>query len=150
MLALLDRAPELDAVFAANDLMAIGALQALAERGRRVPDDLAVIGFDDIPLAATSVPPLTTVRQPMAEMGRALAARLLDLVAGGAPPGAADRAHRDRAPRHRLTHPAPAPGRERSCWPAHSPAVPACARAALLVCGRRRTVGIATGRPARR
>jgi DNA-binding LacI/PurR family transcriptional regulator len=86
MLTLLDRAPELDAVFAANDLMAIGALQALAERGRRVPEDLSVIGFDDIPLAATSVPPLTTVRQPMAEMGRALAARLLDLVAGASPP----------------------------------------------------------------
>ena len=86
MHALLDRAPELDGVFVANDLMALGALQAIAERGRRVPDDLAVIGFDDIPLAATSAPPLTTVRQPMAEMGRALAGRLLDLVDGGDPP----------------------------------------------------------------
>ena len=86
MFTLLDRAPDTDGVFVANDLMALGALQAAAERGRRVPDDLAVIGFDDIPLAATSAPPLTTVRQPMAEMGRALAGRLLDLVGGGDPP----------------------------------------------------------------
>ena len=83
MFTLLDRAPDTDGVFVANDLMALGALQAAAERGRRVPDDLAVIGFDDIPLAATSAPPLTTVHQPMAEMGRALAGRLLDLIGNG-------------------------------------------------------------------
>lgn len=86
MLRLFDLAPDVDGVVVANDLMALGALQAAAERGRRVPEDLAVIGFDDIPMAATSAPPLTTVRQPMAEMGRALAGRLLDLVGNGEPP----------------------------------------------------------------
>ena len=95
-----------------------------------MPDDLAVIGFDDIPLAATSVPPLTTVRQPMAEMGRALAARLLDLVGGGAPPGAADRADRDRAPRHRLTT-ATAP------TPHVAPGAVRCSTSVATVCGAR-------------
>ena len=60
--------------------MALGALQALNERGRRVPDDVAVVGFDDIPLAGAAAPPLTTVRQPMAEMGRAIATALLEMV----------------------------------------------------------------------
>ena len=78
MLALLDTAPDLDAVVVGNDLMAIGALQAAAERGVRVPDDVALVGFDDIPLAAAATPPLTTVRQPMAEMGQAMARALLD------------------------------------------------------------------------
>ena len=71
MHALLDADPLLDGVVVANDLMALGALQALGERGRRVPDDVALVGFDDIPLAGAAAPPLTTVRQPMAEMGRA-------------------------------------------------------------------------------
>ena len=49
-------------MFAANDLMAVGALQALADAGVRVPDDIAVVGFDDLPQAVTADPPLTTVR----------------------------------------------------------------------------------------
>jgi LacI family transcriptional regulator len=64
------------ALFACNDLMAFGALRAAAELGRRVPGDLAVAGYDDVELAAFAVPPLTTVAQPRAEMGRA-AVRLL-------------------------------------------------------------------------
>jgi DNA-binding LacI/PurR family transcriptional regulator len=86
MHALLDAAPDVDGVFAANDLMALGAMQAATERGRRVPEDVAVIGFDDIALAAAATPPLTTVRQPMMDMGHALAARLLHYADTGEPP----------------------------------------------------------------
>jgi DNA-binding LacI/PurR family transcriptional regulator len=85
MRTLLDAAPDLDGAVVANDLMALGALQELSERGRRVPDDVAVVGFDDIPLATAASPPLTTVRQPMAEMGRAMAAALLEMVDDGGP-----------------------------------------------------------------
>jgi DNA-binding LacI/PurR family transcriptional regulator len=56
--------PEVTAVFAANDDMAIGLIRALSEAGRRVPEDVSVVGFDDIPVAAYVTPPLTTVRQP--------------------------------------------------------------------------------------
>lgn len=73
---LLHRAPDLDAVFTASDSMAVGALQALRRAGRKVPDDVAVIGFDDAPLADQARPRLTTVRQPIEELG-ATAARLL-------------------------------------------------------------------------
>ncbi len=66
-----------DAVFAHNDLSAAGAMQALREAGLRVPDDVAVVGFDDIPVAAHTDPPLTTVRQPMRQMGEAAARMLL-------------------------------------------------------------------------
>jgi LacI family transcriptional regulator len=64
------------ALFAHNDRMAIGAISALAEVGRKVPDDVSVIGFDDIPEATYTNPPLTTIRQPLQEVGRT-AARLL-------------------------------------------------------------------------
>jgi len=70
---LLDRVPDLDAVFAASDLMAEGALRLLRERGRCVPDDVAVVGFDDSPVAASTEPRLTTVHQPVEEMGRRMA-----------------------------------------------------------------------------
>ncbi|MEZ0110788.1 DNA-binding LacI/PurR family transcriptional regulator [Catenulispora sp. EB89] len=77
---LLERRPDLDAVFVASDLMAVGALDALRRAGRRVPEDVAVAGFDDSPVAATAVPPLTTMRQPFkrisAEMVRLLLARI--------------------------------------------------------------------------
>jgi DNA-binding LacI/PurR family transcriptional regulator len=72
MRRLLAAAPDLDAVFAASDLMAAGALSALRTAGRSVPDDVAVVGFDDSPLAAATEPPLTSVRQPIEEMGREL------------------------------------------------------------------------------
>jgi DNA-binding LacI/PurR family transcriptional regulator len=68
MLRLLDARPDIDAVFAACDATATGALQALAEAGRRVPDDVAVVGFDDSVLAASTNPPMTSVRQPVEEM----------------------------------------------------------------------------------
>jgi DNA-binding LacI/PurR family transcriptional regulator len=80
MHALLERVPDLDAVFAASDLMAIGAMRALRAAGRSVPDDVAVVGFDDSHAARLSNPQLTTVRQPMEEIGRSLARLLLNEV----------------------------------------------------------------------
>jgi len=78
MRELLERRPDVDAVFAANDLSASGALRVLREQGRRVPDDVAVIGFDDmLPVAEQTDPPLTTVRQDIEEMGRLMARLLL-------------------------------------------------------------------------
>ncbi|MEG3630279.1 LacI family DNA-binding transcriptional regulator [Streptomyces poriticola] len=86
MRELLDQCPRLDAVFAANDLTAAGALRVLRERGRRVPDDVAVVGFDDmLQVAEQTDPPLTTVRQDIEEMGRLMARLLL----GGLDRGAA-------------------------------------------------------------
>lgn len=70
------------ALFAANDLMALGAMRVLRRRGLRVPEDVAVAGFDDVPAAADAVPPLTTVRQPSREQGAVLAETALSLFAG--------------------------------------------------------------------
>ncbi len=86
MVKLLAQVPDLDGVFVANDLMAMGALQALTAAGRRVPDDVAVVGFDDIPLAASSQPSLTTVRQQMDVLGQEMARLLLHRI--GAEPDA--------------------------------------------------------------
>ena len=74
---LLKRAPDIDAVFVASDLMAVGALAALHSAGRAVPADVAVIGFDDSPLAGTTQPSLSSVRQPIEEMGREMTRLLL-------------------------------------------------------------------------
>ncbi len=82
MRELLATHPDLDAVFAASDLMAHAALRTLREAGRRVPEDVAVIGFDDIETAAYTDPPLTTVRQPIVELGRQGTRLLLRLAAG--------------------------------------------------------------------
>ena len=71
-----------DAVFAASDTMAIGALQALQENGVRVPEDVALIGFDDLPLALLSTPHLTTIRQPIQSRGYQATNLLLDILAG--------------------------------------------------------------------
>ncbi len=69
MITLLDRVPDLEAVFVSNDSMALGALQAAAAYGRSVPGNLAVVGFDDIPESSYFSPPLTTVRQDLLELG---------------------------------------------------------------------------------
>lgn len=82
MRELLAAAPDLDAVFAASDLMALGAIQALQEAGRRIPDDVAVIGFEDSPAAARSVPPLSSVHQPLEEFAPEMVGLLLSQLAG--------------------------------------------------------------------
>lgn len=71
---------EITAVFSSNDQMALGLLHAFREGGRRVPEDVSVVGFDDIPEAAHYCPPLTTVRQDFPELGRRCMARLLALI----------------------------------------------------------------------
>jgi DNA-binding LacI/PurR family transcriptional regulator len=71
------------AVFAANDYMALGVLRALREAGTRVPDDLSVAGFGDIPEAAYVIPPLTTVAQPFHEMGRRSVMMIIQELDGG-------------------------------------------------------------------
>jgi LacI family transcriptional regulator len=75
-----------DAVFVASDTMALGALRALREAGSRVPDEVAVVGFDDLPQAATADPPLTTVRQPIQRAGVLAVEMLIDILENGAEP----------------------------------------------------------------
>jgi DNA-binding LacI/PurR family transcriptional regulator len=77
MTELLERVPDLDAVFAANDLMAAGALRVLKAAGRKVPDDVALVGFDDSSIARHTDPQLTSVRQPIEDLGRNMAKLLL-------------------------------------------------------------------------
>lgn len=85
MTELLTRCPDLDAVFAESDVMAAGARQVLREAGRRIPDDVALVGFDDSAIARHMDPPLTSVRQPIEEMGRAMIDLLLDEIADRRP-----------------------------------------------------------------
>lgn len=90
MAELLEQRPDLDAVFAANDLMASGALRVLRERGLRVPEDVALVGFDDMTsIAEATDPPLTTVRQDIEGMGRLMVRLLMRVLnADEAEPGA--------------------------------------------------------------
>jgi LacI family transcriptional regulator len=83
---LLEGAPPFTAVFASNDAMAIGCLVELRSRGLTIPDDMSLVGFDDIPAVRWFDPPLTTVRVPMEEIGAAGVARLLGLLAGDSEP----------------------------------------------------------------
>jgi DNA-binding LacI/PurR family transcriptional regulator len=83
---LLARRPDVDGLFVASDLMAVGALDALRAAGRRVPRDMSVVGFDDSELARSADPPLTTVRQPIEQLGEAMARLLLAQLDAGAPP----------------------------------------------------------------
>jgi LacI family transcriptional regulator len=73
------------AIFAFNDVAAVGAMLALREAGLRVPEDVSVLGFDDVPMAAVSNPPLTTIHQPLRSMGQAAAATLLGLISNSIP-----------------------------------------------------------------
>lgn len=87
MQRLLEQNP--DAVFAASDAMALGAMRALREAGKKIPDDVALVGFDDLPIAGRTEPPLTTVRQHIQRAGFVAAETLIDLITD-----------KDKAPRH--------------------------------------------------
>jgi DNA-binding LacI/PurR family transcriptional regulator len=86
MQRILDAGRDFDALFIASDLMARGALAALGRAGIRVPEDVALIGFDDSPVATSVNPQLTTMRQPSFAQGEEMAEILLSLLAGGHPP----------------------------------------------------------------
>jgi LacI family transcriptional regulator len=88
---LLALVPRPSAIFAANDAMAVGALSALRDAGVAVPAEVAVVGFDDIPVARFLNPPLTSVRVGIAALGERAAALLLAALAERSPPGAAPR-----------------------------------------------------------
>jgi DNA-binding LacI/PurR family transcriptional regulator len=92
--ALLRRGISFTAIVAGNDLMAIGAMEELRRRGCRLPEDMAVVGFDDITFASLVEPPLTTVAQPKYRMGSLAMERLLELIGGG-----------DREPRRLVLNP---------------------------------------------
>jgi LacI family transcriptional regulator len=79
---LLDLAEPPTAIFAGSDQQALGVYEAARQRGLRIPQDLSVVGFDDLPAARWVSPPLTTVRQPLADMGRVAAEMLGDLIEG--------------------------------------------------------------------
>jgi LacI family transcriptional regulator len=80
---LLNSAPELTAIFVLNDLMALGALEGAREAGRHIPDNVSIVGFDDIPFAALANPPLTTVGQPIRKLGEQAADLLLSVIDRG-------------------------------------------------------------------
>ncbi|WP_199512698.1 LacI family DNA-binding transcriptional regulator [Nucisporomicrobium flavum] len=82
MKTLLDEHPDLDAVFAANDNMAAGALRVLGGSGRSVPGDVAVVGFDDLGIAERTEPPLTTVHQSIQGLGKEMTRLLIGVIAG--------------------------------------------------------------------
>lgn len=83
--AAVGRLADATAIFVANDQMALGALRALADAGRRVPEDVSLVGFDDIADAAEFRPPLTTVRQDFDALGRRAVTALVEAIEGGAP-----------------------------------------------------------------
>jgi DNA-binding LacI/PurR family transcriptional regulator len=101
MTRLLQEQPDIDGVFAASDLTALGVMRAIESSGRRIYDDVAVVGFDDIGDAGTAHPALTTVRQPTAQIGRTMAEVLLVRIAGRQPSRATvlpvELIHRDTA-----------------------------------------------------
>lgn len=85
MRRILERTPDLDALFAASDLMAVGAVAVLRERGYRIPQDVAVVGYDNSPVSVRGDLKLSTIAQPSAQMGREMVDMLLELLAGREP-----------------------------------------------------------------
>ena len=83
MLEYLKKKPKLPtAFFADNDIIALGAMRALQEMGYRIPEDVSVVGFDDLPFSEISSPPLTTLRVEKREMGKMAVRRLVELIDG--------------------------------------------------------------------
>ena len=82
MTSLLEAHTDFTALFASNDTVALGAMAALRQRGLRIPEDVAVVGYDDIPMAAYAAPPLTTIRSPALEHGRLAGEMLINLIRG--------------------------------------------------------------------
>jgi DNA-binding LacI/PurR family transcriptional regulator len=80
---LLDQSPDLDAVFVNSDLMAIAAIQFIQASGKRVPEDIAVVGYDDLPIARYNILPLTTIRQDLRLAGKLLAQNLIQYIQTG-------------------------------------------------------------------
>ena len=134
------RHPEVDGIFAASDLMAMEALGARAAR-RRVPDDVALVGFDDSELAADADPPLTTVRQPIEALGAEMGRLLLEQL-GGAPP-AASRSRPSWWCAAQL-RPEPAAARRRPCPRLQAGRRPRCSTTPASAA--RPAVGLAVGR----
>ncbi|WP_244130827.1 LacI family DNA-binding transcriptional regulator [Burkholderia pyrrocinia] len=87
MRAMLAGSPRMTALFAGNDTIAFGAMAAIREAGLRIPEDIAIVGYDDIPLAAFATPPLTTVRTEPFQEGRDAAATLVGIISGDSPDG---------------------------------------------------------------
>lgn len=117
MARVLDQEPDLDAVFAANDQMALGAMSVLRSRGRTIPGQVAIVGFDGLEEAAYFRPSLTTVRQPLRELGQLAVRELLAAITGEAPRStvhaltlATELVVRDSAPYPPAVAPAPGAG----------------------------------------
>ncbi|MBK9927620.1 MAG: LacI family DNA-binding transcriptional regulator [Anaerolineales bacterium] len=85
MKRLLEKSKDIDAVFVNSDLMAIAAMDVIREHGRRVPEDIAVVGYDDLSIAEHSNPPLTTIRQNIPLAGKVLAQNLIQFIQSGMP-----------------------------------------------------------------
>ena len=71
------------AFFADNDMIALGAMKAITDHGIKIPDDISIIGFDDLPFSAVSTPPLTTLRVPKQEMGKVAVRRIMEILKSG-------------------------------------------------------------------
>jgi DNA-binding LacI/PurR family transcriptional regulator len=109
MRTLLERHPDLDAVFAASDLMAVGAMRVLREHGRRIPADVAVVGFEDSVLARQTEPALTTVHQPVGRWAGDGPLLVAHIRATSCPPRSSSDTHlviRDPPTRPHITRPA--------------------------------------------
>ena len=106
--------PDVTAVFCSNDMMALGVVRALVEHGRRVPADVSVVGFDDVPEAGYYLPPLTTVRQDFGEVGRRALGALIERMSGGGEPGPRLRVAPELVVRSSAARPGPAAARPAS------------------------------------